>query len=1182
MRLFSTVLAAMLAGAGCMAGTPGKVDYVQKLKKADIHNLVSVPGMVDRSNASVQMQKAGFAKVKNAPTRANDETVAAFSAESYGWVTGPDKNNWYFTQESTFRDSVYSEYYTAQFYETSEITVYDNNHEQVGKFSVKVPEGWSHVSNIEAYGPITKNLFDKDTKSYEIMVEIHDTYNGSNKYITRAYDITTGEVKYEHEGTGVIFQSQANSWTLYQRLIMTNEIDGKYNVDVVAPPTWGKTAAYIEHTFSVDIDNRINYLQSSCFNCMDVDGTPYYVLASYDKPFTSTDASDSDTDITQNPDNFFTLRTFNKNYTQIDSVSVSVNTPEDVPYRTAAFGLFGNKDLSQGYYSDNGKLNYVIELLDYTPSLDGDLASFAVYDSEHGKLKDICDKVSDSQWATLNTIHGKSDQMWFLQTLGTSSENSTQQIQVVNVPSCEKATVLPQSIDGNSISSNFDRYATTANAEGYQYVIALSNAEESESSDVMAPIAWVNPDCTIDHKDVLNLGPSAEYFTPLINSTSLNPYLFNTDDDMEYVYIAKKRRDDGSNKLDNVLEVAKTDGTILKSWRGDDNNVFTSSSLPQMNSNGKHEMVVVFQNYETGKYDMSFYQLPFSKFTEGGDGSVENPYIISTVGDLQQLPQEPTKAYKIVNDIDMAKSANYWTPVESFTGVLDGGGHVIYNLGINTSNSHAGFFGNLDIAGEARNIVFVTPTIELTSTNQYAGVLAAEASYDYEGQLTGKNADNIFVYNANIYGDVDAVVGGLVGSQNLMSYFANCAFEGTINVPNAQNVGGIAGKQCTGSTIQGSYANVNAIAGANLGGIVGSAGSTQDGNYVLNCEARGTLTAQNNVGGIMGNSYANRVQHCISTADITATSPSRWAGYATGGIIGNLQADWGSTGSYYVIDNCLFAGSIKATDENGNEVSNPSTTHQIVGRTIADESYEPDEEVQTENRLRGNYTTTNVGNTDAAGVEGAYKASADLSKEFFETEGFAYGTTLDQPWKESSSNTPTLYFNNIAKALYVSNEDVTVGTNEDGGTAVTVKVYGMDDVDLESDLEVKASNSNASVSVGQAEGNAITLIIKGVKQGLSSVAISYGNLSANIAVTVLNNYVSGIDNVETTEFAVNANQGEISAEGAKSIEVYNLGGQLVGKTNGAAFSTSKLVKGVYVAKAISQAGKTATLKFVVK
>ena len=1180
MRILSTLCLTLLLGAsGTAAMASSKASFAKKFKNVDIHRLVSVPGMVDCSNSAYQMRQAGLATVGNAPMRIGDTPTNAASGEAYGWVTSPDASNWYFTQDITSRDSVYSEDYTAHFHESSVITLFDNNHKQVGSFSVKVPEGWKHVADITPYGPITKKLFDRDEKSNEILVEFHDAFNGSNKYLTRAYDINTGEIKFEMEGTGLVFDA-SKGWNSYQRLIMTHESDEKYSIDVIAPPANGQNKWTVEHTFNFAIDNRITYLQGSCFNCMNVDGTPYYVLAQYDKPFTNTDVDDGSKDVKQEPGNFLVLRTLDKNFDKVDSIRVSIDAPEGIPYRSAAFGLFGNNDLSKGYFSNSGKLNYVVGLYDYVPSLDGDLISYAVYDSENGKLKDICDKVTSNKRGLLNTIHGKSDQMWFLQTIGTS-EGSGQQIQLVDVPSCEKVSVLPQSIDGNAISSNFDRYPTTANAQGYQYVIALSQAQSNEAGEVLAPIAWVNPDRTIDHVDRLNLGLKAENFTPLINSTSLNPYLFNTDDDMEYVYIAKKRREDGSNKIDNVLEVSKLDGTVLKSWRGDDTHVFEKASFPVMNDLGKRQMFVVFNDTENNKYDMNFYDLPFTKFERGGKGTVEDPYLISTTGDFQQLALEPTKNYKMVADIDMSKAAQWWTPVKNFTGSLDGDGHTIYNLGVKTTEDHTGLFGTLDLNGVAKNLIFVNPTVEVTNTNQFAGVLAGETNYTYDGKGKATNVDSIFVYGAKIEGDDQTFIaaGGLVGSANLKTKINNCSFQGEITLPNSENVGGIVGQTRSGSSVNACYANVNATAKTVLGGIVGIAGTPHDYCKFTNCEVRGQLTAENAVGGFVGDNYFNEISNVVSHADIVATKKSAWNGYAAGGIIGVMESAWNGGSGF--AKNCVFDGSVKVLQD-GEEINAPATVHQIAGKTIADDEYSAGETPAKETRLSGNYTTNNVGSTDATSVDGAYKAAQEMGKDFFTGMGYAYGSSLAEPWKEDGSKIPTLYFNNIAKAFAVSADDVTVGTTDEGAAVVKVSVYGLENPDLESDLEV-SSTPNAAVSLGETHGNSIDLIIKGKKQGAAVVTVNFGEFSATIHVTVLKNFVSGIESVEAAEaLVIKAADGQISAEGANAIWVYSVNGKLVGKTSGAAFSTSGLTSGLYIVKATDKAGHKATAKFVIK
>lgn len=1180
MRFLSTLCLTLLLGAsGTAAMASSKASFAKKFKNVDIHRLVSVPGMVDCSNSAYQMRQAGLATVGNAPMRIGDTPTNAASGEAYGWVTSPDASNWYFTQDITSRDSVYSEDYTAHFHESSVITLFDNNHKQVGSFSVKVPEGWKHVTDITPYGPVTKKLFDRDENSNEILVEFHDAFKGSNKYLTRAYDINTGEIKFEMEGTGLVFDA-SKGWDSYQRLIMTHESDEKYSIDVIAPPANGQNKWTVEHTFNFAIDNRITYLQGSCFNCMNVDGTPYYVLAQYDKPFTNTDVDDGSKDVKQEPNNFLVLRTLDKKFDKVDSIRVSIDAPEGIPYRSAAFGLFGNNDLSKGYFSNSGKLNYVVGLYDYVPSLDGDLISYAVYDSENGKLKDICDKVTSNKRGLLNTIHGKSEQMWFLQTIGTS-EGSGQQIQLVDVPSCEKVGVLPQSIDGNAISSNFDRYPTTANAQGYQYVIALSQAQSNEKGEVLAPIAWVNPDRTIDHVDRLNLGLKAENFTPLINSTSLNPYLFNTDDDMEYVYIAKKRREDGSNKIDNVLEVSKLDGTVLKSWRGDDTHVFEKASFPVMNDLGKRQMFVVFNDTENNKYDMNFYDLPFTKFERGGKGTVEDPYLISTTGDFQQLALEPDKNYKMVADIDMSKAAQWWTPVKNFTGSLDGDGHTIYNLGVKTTEDHTGLFGTLDLNGVAKNLIFVNPTVEVTNTNQFAGVLAGETNYTYDGKGKATNVDSIFVYGAKIAGEDQMFIaaGGLVGSANLKTKINNCSFQGEITLPNSENVGGIVGQTRSGSSVNACYANVNATAKTVLGGIVGIAGTPHDYCKFTNCEVRGQLTAENSVGGFVGDNYFNEISNVVSHADIVATKKSAWNGYAAGGIIGVMESARKDDSGF--AKNCVFDGSVKVLQD-GEEINAPATVHQIAGKTIADDEYSAGETPAKETRLSGNYTTNNVGSTDATSVDGAYKAAKEMGKDFFTGMGYAYGSSLAEPWKEDGSKIPTLYFNNIAKAFAVSADDVTVGTTDEGAAVVKVSVYGLENPDLESDLEV-SSTPNAAVSLGETHGNSIDLIIKGKKQGAAVVTVNFGEFSATIHVTVLKNFVSGIESVEAAEaLVIKAADGQISAEGANAIWVYSVNGKLVGKTSGAAFSTSGLTSGLYIVKATDKAGHKATAKFVIK
>ena len=97
-----------------------------------------------------------------------------------------------------------------------------------------------------------------------------------------------------------------------------------------------------------------------------------------------------------------------------------------------------------------------------------------------------------------------------------------------------------------------------------------------------------------------------------------------------------------------------------------------------------------------------------------------------------------------------------------------------------------------------------------------------------------------------------------------------------------------------------------------------------------------------------------------------------------------------------------------------------------------------------------------------------------------------------------------------------------------------------------------------------------------------AVNVTYAGLSTTCEVMVMKEVSNGIENVEANGFKVSVAGGYIYAEGAKAIQVYSVGGQLVAKSNGTPISTAQLGKGIYVVSANSAAGQKSTAKFVVK
>jgi len=207
----------------------------------------------------------------------------------------------------------------------------------------------------------------------------------------------------------------------------------------------------------------------------------------------------------------------------------------------------------------------------------------------------------------------------------------------------------------------------------------------------------------------------------------------------------------------------------------------------------------------------------------GGDGSAGDPYQISTPQQLQDMQNDLTANYVLINDIDC--SGFNFSSVGSiksteFTGVLDGQGHVVENLEITEEFSFdVGLIGYLDEGGEIRDI----------------GVVNANISGEHGvGALAGVNRGTIS--NSFSTGSVEGLerVGGLIGANNdgtVSNTYSRCSVEGVfaIDEPDGYYVGGLVGENF--STISNSFSTGSVEGEENVGGLVGGGSGTVSDSY---------------------------------------------------------------------------------------------------------------------------------------------------------------------------------------------------------------------------------------------------------------------------------------------------------------------------------------------------------------
>lgn len=1151
-------LSLLMAGIASAGNTVG--NFGERFKRMNVagRSMVSVPGMNDRTTKTLQLKKAGFAVApemspKRVADEAGDKPVAELESPNYGMVYGPDGDTWFFTQQHTVSNFYYS---------SSDIVIYDSNHNEAGHINWTCPEG-KKVNAIYPYGQVTKKMFDNNDNTQEVVVFVHYVdAPGVTIDSTYIYNLQ-GEVVRKYNGQIVdVFNIEQNEWTTYQRAILQRQEGDIYSsegsklyFDVLKPMGWGDTEPTVEHTFTVPFE-LTNYCEGPCFSICDVDGDPYFVVSHYEDTYVT--GYDESFEMIVRENNKYVLDVYDKNYARVDSFGVKLDKPDNALYRMAAFSMFSNNDMSKNYYTDNGELNYVITYYDYITSSDEFIYTFQVFNGNGELQKTICENADESAWFQLSELRGHETQWGFLQTVG-----NTQQVRMVDLPSCETATIIPATLDGESISLTLDRYPK---GDSYQYAISLAQGDVDDEGNVLSRIAWYNKDLTLDHYVTFNLGPDAQYFTPLLYNESLDPYLFDTDDEHEYPFLAKIMRNDGSKKIDNVISIGKEDGSIINVFRGDDNNAIYYGGILNYNSNNP-EFYTVTMNDATGNYNVKMYSLPFNKFAAGGEGTEENPYLISTLGDMKLMKTATDAHYRLVADIDMDGYPTAWAPISEFTGSLDGNGHTLSNFVIDSDESATGLFGMLGMGSKVSNLVVLNPEITLNSNNSYAGIIAGQAMTD--------SISGVHIYGARIEGDNGATIGGIVGQPALYSEIAESSFEGVINAPRSENVGGIAGDTRTSSNIAACVAKGSFTAGTSLGGIVGTTGTD---SRVINCHADVTLKAENTVGGIVGrNSSRAAVMFSYVTGSIEATRASMWDGLSTGGIVGYLNADWSGSESP-VVYGCVADAPIyiPQTDEID------ETVNRIVGWTIYNESYEPGERKQTDAGLSTNYATSTmsvggnlVDSDDATSVNGASVDKQELNSEFFSGKlGYNFGIIKTDPWKPTSGM-PVLWFENVAMGIEFNPTEVIL--NEGETVEVTVTVYGTD----ASEINLSSSDEDvATFEIVAEDDNSMTISIECKKAGTAVITATADDLKAECLVSGI---ATGIGSVSTADnMSVRLANGSIEVAGASHVTLYNAAGQLATRTAGSVVSTTGMAKGVYVVVATDNEGRTTTGKVVVK
>jgi hypothetical protein len=299
---------------------------------------------------------------------------------------------------------------------------------------------------------------------------------------------------------------------------------------------------------------------------------------------------------------------------------------------------------------------------------------------------------------------------------------------------------------------------------------------------------------------------------------------------------------------------------------------------------------------------------PFS----GGNGSVNNPFQIMNVSQLQNMSANLSAHYVLVNDIDCTNTSSWdsgkgFVPIGNstnrFNGSFDGQGFNITNLYFNVSDYYRGLFGYTNVTVQISNVTLINVTIlggkddcgglvgynQGTITNCHVNGYILDCSSsgyvqgytDYCGGLVG-SLENSFVDKCNSSSIVNGTedVGGLIGAAYSTSYINNSYSTGTI-YGTSDWIGGFIGYLSKG-TINNSFSTSNIIANTSVGPNYVGGFAGENNENIINSYSLGNVLGPGSVGGFVGsNSGLNGfIRNCYATGNVTGTQ------YDIGGLVG--------------------------------------------------------------------------------------------------------------------------------------------------------------------------------------------------------------------------------------------------------------------------------------------------------
>lgn len=1183
---------------------------------------------------SAESQK-GIAKISS---KNPDFTLPV--SDQYEYIDGPNGSIYFCSAEFETEDFVINEYYTRKDITGYKFTVYDTDFNVVGEIKGKVqldtttnPENpETRVASMGMTPIITKKFFNSDEKLEALVYFNFNTPDNTVNCRSIVFQLggEKDENGYDKPLCSIsgnlcdVLEAPANKWSEDFYLSFASDynfpmdpdddsFEGYVNslgakIETYKKVTYGSSTPSKIFEFKMRLNDWPGDQESaSPFISRCINGKPYFITNGYTNGLWLFDELGEYGYPEQiwNDDTKFFVDIYqptsleNPNLIQHTEIDMRLSEGDNV---FATFYYLGNlgyrDDVNFDFCDEEGKANLVITTKDWTGAEMGTTSSYYLYSPTGYQMAVLGENVDGV--LSMSDISGQEPEYMFVY-----NSNGEYNFEFLNPFNGNVHHSFNQTLkwEGNleRLYVNADRIAA---GDSYKYCFELGTTGIDENGNDLMRLAWVSTDGEIIGIDKVNMGADVRMAKVYVSQEVLNPFVFDTTPEREYMIIVKRGNPYSSSIQEEFLISAAAstenpDGNIMLQITPDDThgNLIQVSAL---NLNTSPLLWVMYYDIINDKYSQEFYRLPLNKFA-GGDGTADNPYKIASLGDLQCIRENLSAHYEIVSDLD--GEGIEFQPIGSsttpFSGSLKGNGHTIANLTVGGDENYNAIFCYLDNA-VISGINFLNPTVNL-SGEQYNALLAA--------QIQRSTISDIHAIGLKADSQCEGEFGGLINRATLNSIISDCSVANAqINLPNASPVGGLVAETRTSATILASSFSGLINAKSVAGGILGTSGP--NAGPISDCHVDADIAAEHIVGGIIGEMDQRiKIDHCYVEGSLSAskTYGTRIVnkGYAVGGVAGSVSTlylnnnssdDQTEPKSNDVITNCFV--NLEAITTPELPEGHQSSVHRIAGFTSIN-NLEPDWEnitdvdnidkflpTEAEAGFKNNYAIASLSKVDssveadAMTTEGKDVESSDLNSDFFASLDFKYGSTTDAPWNEVPENDPSLYHEFGSKFLL---DEITAVAGESfNAELLVISRKPMTEESFIDGFAAEISDESVAMMNGEfsLNNNVASIGFNALKEGITEFTANVNGTLAKVKFNILTESTGIADVVASDDLEITFNGSVVSAQDA-AIEVYTIDGKKVAAGHNSV-SLASLANGVYVVTAQDANGHKATQKFILQ